>query len=421
MSKGLMQDMVRVGTPLKLKEKSKILEFKGGVSLPKEKGVRKSNTKYRIFLLAIISIVALLFALSYLFTKAKITIIPKTISLDINDDISASKNSSQDSLAFDLVVLSGEETKKIIGGEMKEVSNKATGTVVIYNSYNSSSQALDIDTRLEGSNGKIYKTAKKVVVPGIKEGKPGSVEVDIYASQGGESYNSGPIDYKIVGFNGTPKYTKFYARSKGDISGGFIGKIGIVSDLEKISAENELRAILESRLLAQIKEQIPDGFILFNDAIVLDIKDTNTTFLGNDDSTITAKVKGTLYGFLFEKDELVKKLAEDSIEEYDGSPLYLENLAELSFNLKNREDIVVENIKTINFTLLGSLNFVFKVDTEKLAQEVMGKPKKEFNKILELYKNIDSTNLVLRPFWKRSFPEELEDIEIIVNYPFQTK
>ena len=166
--------------------------------------------RYRIYFVALISVVFLLFALSFLFSGAKVTVVPKIKEISLNENLSAIKDSSVPGLSFDLAVISGEENKIIQGGEEKDVSIKAVGIVLIYNSYSSSSQALDIDTRLEGSNGKIYKTNKRITVPGItKDGKPGSVAVNIYAAEAGEEYNSSPLDFEIFGFKGTPKYSKF--------------------------------------------------------------------------------------------------------------------------------------------------------------------------------------------------------------------
>src|SRR3989344_1617125 len=232
MSRNLLQDMVRVKNSVSPRERS-VRDVSPNEDREKEKEKIPSQTKennkkskFRIYFVALFSVVFLLFALSFLFSKAKITIVPKTEEMSLNENLSAVKGGNAAlGLSFDLVVISGEESKTVPGGEEKDVAIPAQGTVLIYNSYSASVQNLDIDTRLEGSNGKIYKTVKKITVPGrISENKPGSVEVGIYGAETGEGYNSAPLDFKIFGFKGTPKYDKFYARSKGEITGGFKGK-----------------------------------------------------------------------------------------------------------------------------------------------------------------------------------------------------
>src|SRR3989344_9506234 len=161
----------------------------------------------RLWGVALISVVFFLFALSFLFTKAEVTVNPKIEDLILNENLSATKDASSDNLPFEVVIIPGQEERIVAGGELKDVSLSAKGTAIIYTSYSSATQRLDINTRLEGSNGKIYKTEKTVVVPGMKGAVPGSIEVGIYGAETGEEYNSGPLDFKIFGFKGTPKYS----------------------------------------------------------------------------------------------------------------------------------------------------------------------------------------------------------------------
>ena len=412
MSRNLLQDMVRVKSPVARRETQ---------SNPYETKQNKKGkeSKYRIYFVALISVVFLLFALSFLFSGAKIVITPKIREIPLNsENLSAAKDPNIPGLSFDLVVISGEENKTIQGGEEKEVEISAKGVVLIYNSYSSSSQVLDINTRLEGSNGKIYKTDKKITVPGMtKDGKAGSVEVGIYGADTGEEYNSTPLDFKIFGFKNTPKYSKFYGRSKGEITGGFKGKSPIVSSLEKTSAVSELKAVLETKLLKKVTDQIPSGFILFKDAVFLDIDDKNINFSPDKDNKVLISIKGTLYGFLFDEKELTKKIAQDIIEKYDGNEVYVPNIRNLIFSLNDKENISSADVKNINFALSGTPKIIWKVDEVKFISDILGQKKINFNAILSQYPSIDSAQLTIRPFWKSSFPEKSDSIQIIVNYP----
>ena len=376
------------------------------------------GSKYRLYFVALISVIFLLFALSFLFSSAKVVVTPKVKEIHLNENLSAAKDSNTSSLSFDLVVISGEENKIIQGGEIKDVVVAAKGTVLIYNTYSSSSQTLDIDTRLEGSNGKIYKTSKKITVPGMtKDNKPGSVEVGIYGAETGEEYNSVPLDFKIFGFRGTPKYSKFYARSKGEITGGFKGKAPVVSSLDKATIASELEATLKAKLLKKATDQIPSGFVLFKDAIFLDIDEKDVNFTPDKDSQVSVSIKGTLYGFIFNEKKLTAKIAQDIIDKYDGSEIYIPNIRDLTFSFTDKENISFADVKNIGFTLSGIPKIVYKVNEEKFTVDLLNKKKKDFNQILAQYPNISSAELIFRPFWKASFPEKSESIEIIVNYP----
>lgn len=437
MAKNLLQDMIVNKTGSEVdgyasSPKRKIWEEMKGEKreIPKEepsprfyqpqsyedRDVGSGGNKYGLWIVALFAIVMLLFALSFLFAKATINLNPKTKPINLNSTFSAIKENNSESLTFDLVAISGEEIKSVEGGEEKEVTEKAKGTVVIYNNFSSSPQPLAIDTRLEGSNGKIYKTETKLTVPGMKNGTPGSVEVKVYASEPGEDYNSEPLDFKIFGFKGTPKYEKFYARSKGDISGGFTGRSYTVADSEKSKYLLELKDSLENKLLTKAREQIPDGFILFDDAVALSIEGESTDFISKD-KNITISMKGTLYGLLLDEQKLTKEIAKSNVPGYDDSPVYIPNIQDLKFSILDKSSLSFKDTKAITFKLEGASNLVWSVDVQKLMSQVLGKKKKDFYNILAEYPNIDSADLIVKPIWKNSFPDEEKKINIIINEP----
>lgn len=426
MVKNLLQDMVRIKRE---KKEQEIYPAKNATADPIEPispeihDSSNSGYKYGLWFVALISIVFLLFAFSYLFFSAKVTINPKMQDLSLNENLSAIKNSNAGGLSFDLVVISGEESKEIQGGEEKDVSDKAKGVVIIYNSFGASSQMLSINTRLEGSNGKIYKTDAKITVPGMAQnGTPGSVEVGISAENAGEEYNSDPLDFKILGFKGTSKYTKIYARSKGKIEGGLKGKFSQISDIEKTDALNELKTALQAKLFKKVADQIPDGFILFKDATFLNV-DEETILPASKEGMVPINIKGTFYGFLFDEKKLTKEIVKTNVDKYDGSEVYVPNIKDLSFSLPtgqaglSNKEVSFKDVKEISFNLSGASKIVWKVDTEKLIADLLGKRKKDFNQVLSQYLNIDSADLVIKPAWKMSFPDKTKDINIIVNYP----
>jgi len=406
----LLQDMV--------KAKNSRKEAYHKVEYPKTPITNRSRRS--LWFVAIVSILFFLFSLSFFFANATVTVNPTIRDIELkNKSMTAVKNATAGSLSLDIVSISGEETKTLQATEKKEVSTKATGTVVLYNTFSTSPQSLSIDTRLEGSNGKIYKTSKALVIPGMnKSGKAGSVEATVYAAEAGEGYNSSPLDFKIFGFKGTPKYAKFYARSKTPLTGGFTGSSLAISDTEKAKAQEELKDSLKEKLLQKATEQIPDGFILFKDATFISIQD-ETFEPTTSDTDLPITIKGTLYGILLREDELTQKIAEESITNYDESEVYIPNIKDLIFHTSVKEDLVnnIPFVDNIEFTLSGKAQIVYRLDNEKFTRDLLKKPKDELNQVLSQYPNIASAELSLSPFWLRSLPSKSKDIKVIVNYP----
>jgi len=381
---------------------------------------KRKGSRYGLWFVAVIALVFFVFAVSSLFTKARVVVNPKIQDMVLNQTFSAVKDSNISRvLSFNLISLSGEEEKIVNTGEEKDYSQKAKGTIMLYNNFSDTSQKLVIDTRLEGSNGKIYKTEKAVIIPGIKDNKPGSIEIDIYANEPGEDYNTSPIDFKILGFKGSAKYEKFYGRSKGDISGGLVGKLRLVGEEDKAKAIEELNMTLQDKLFKKATIELPEGYILFKDAVIFKIDDESggvASALNQDE--VSVKIKGTLYGFLFEEKNLTNKIVETIIPKYDGSEVYIPKIKDFVIAISKEGTLFsFADIKNINFNLSGVSQIVWNTDEDKLKSVLVDKPKKDFEHILSQYPNIDFASLVLRPIWRRDMPSDMKDIKIIVNYP----
>ena len=334
----------------------------------------------------------------------------------LDNNFIAYKNANKHQLGFEIMMLDGEETKLIISENSQDIEQKAVGSVVVYNNYSDKPQKLLIDTRLETPNGKIYKTDSPVTVPGFKtengEVIPGSVEVGVFADLPGEEYNSDLTDFTIIGFKNSSKYDKFYARSKTKISGGLVGKFYVASEEEQDKVEAELTKTLQDKLFQQIDSQIPSGFVYYKDAIFFEFIKVQE-FLKGETSSIPFTIKGTIKVLLFKEESLTNIISKTLIEDIDASKVVIPKLRELQISIKNKEQINLNKAKEAPFSLSGSLKLVWKIDEEELAKSFANQKKKNFSNILSQYKNIDSAEATVRPFWKSAFPEDYKSIKII--------
>jgi len=428
MPKSIFQDMVKINNTRRLPKQlvEKRVDKKSTTDRPEQiervrefppremREVGTSKNRHALWTVAFVAIIFFLFSISYFFARASVVVDPKIKDFHLDLNLSADLDGDAESLSFNLVTISGEVSQAVSATEEKEVAESARGTIILYNNFSSLPQKLDINTRLEGSNGKMYKTEKALIIPGMKGSTPGSIEVVVYGADAGEAYNSGPLDFKVFGFKGTPKYEKFYGRSKGDLKGGFKGLSQVVSMTEKTKFVAELKNSLRDKLLQKATDQIPTGFVLLKDAISLDVEDD-----ADIEVLLMAKsivLKGTLHGVLFEEEKLNKKIAEKVIDKYDGSDVYISNIKDLLFKISDTGTPLKE-AKKIDFNLSGKATMVWKLDSEKLRADLLGKAKKDFSQILLQYPNIVSANLSLSPVWNRILPEKPKDIKIIVNYP----
>ena len=437
MPKSIFQDMVKINSsrkpeqinqPTKRAVRKPVSEVYDSVE--ENEAPRISKVRERIYLnenarppkkrslwiVAGVAVVFFIFSLSYFFARAEVTIDPKIKDFTVNLNLSADQDGGAESLPYDIISISGDVSKTVTASDEKEVAENATGAVILYNNLSTPSQKLDVDTRLEGSNGKMYKTKKAVVIPGMVGSTPGSIEVSVYAAEAGVASNSEPLDFKIFGFKGGPKYEKFYGRSKGNLTGGFKGLSRVVTESDKAKALEELTVTLREKLIQKATDQIPAGFVLLKDAVTLDIDEDVSVPVSSQGNSLPLSLSGTLHGVLFEEKKLSNAVAEKVVSDFDNADVYISNINDLKFKL-TESSVVLSVAKKIDFNLSGTAKIVWRLNSTVLTGELLGKSKSDFNQAMLGYPNVVSANLSLSPIWNRTIPDKASDIKIIVNYP----
>lgn len=395
------------------REKRSIFGNSRGLNRHEISGGRKRPT-YGLIITVVVSFVILVFALSLFFVGATVTVYPKQKSFSFNKLISASKD-GQSSVRFETIELEGKDSVPAEARGKKELKKKASGTIVVYNAYNSKSQKLIKNTRFETPDGKVYRIDAPITVPGttISGGKivPGSIEVVVYADEPGENYNIGKTDFTLPGFKGDPRYTKFYARSKTDMTGGFVGSVYAVSDVDASDAKLTLKKRLTDSLLKEARKTIPAEFILYDDATFFDFEDIK--IIGEEGAkTVNIEQNAKLYAVIFQRTSLAKYIAQVGIDNFDGSPVYSLSLDTLSFAMEDKEEIDYKNINKISFTLSGDVLIFWDFNQKNLIKDLLGKPKKNFQSILSKYTGIDRADLSVDPFWAQAMPDKEGQIKI---------
>lgn len=383
------------------------------------KNVNRSNiggsSRLAIWGIAVGAVIFLFFALLSVLSGAVVKITPLQEEVIVSGVFSAQKDAQKGELPFKLIVLEDTAYGKVLATGEKEVERKASGQIVIYNTYSSKSQKLIKRTRFETPDGKIYRINKSVVVPGttVENGKiiPGSIEVTVYADIPGDEYNIGLTDFTIPGFKGDPRFDKFYARSKTPMKDGFSGTVKIASKEDVAKVEKELQNSLKETLLTQARSQVPGDFILYDDAVFFLFNDVGDIVYGTKNSIDITK-KGTVYGVLFNKKDLSRYIASSLLEDYNGDDVYALGLEDLKFKVKDKDKFDASRDSRLSFTLEGKVLIVWEVGDTEVARDLAGTNKADFLTNIGKYANIEKATVVVKPFWRSTFPENSEDIII---------
>lgn len=409
------------GRPLRRPVRRSEKTTQGIFSKKKDPHLRGLGARRRIpwlygLMLASALIIILFFLFSFLFTGAQIVAFPKHEKIVVNGDFIASTDKALSNLPYEIMTLELSQSRAVVATGREEVTLKASGKIVIYNDYNTAKQRLIRNTRFETPLGLIYRINESIVVPGqtAEGGKtiPGSIEVTVYADEPGENYNIGLTDFTIPGFKGAPQFEHFYARSKSPITGGFVGEQLVVEEFEEERVRDELRAELNEKLLSETFSQVPEGFLLFEDAVFVEFE--SEPVVEQDGSAVLTE-KATLYGVLFEGEAFAKHIAQNTLAGFDDNPVALLSPETLSLTALDKSDVRPWEKDIFTFSLVGNATLIWLFDEEKLKNDLVGRDKEAIHTILSGYPSIERAEVIVRPFWRRSFPDTAEEIKIERN------
>ncbi len=362
-------------------------------------------------------LVSLIFLASQV-SKAEIEIWPKTELITLETKLTIDVNTDEIDLSYKIIPAYVFEAQKTLYEEFDstgKILKKAEGTIRLYNEYSTKSETWLKGTRFVSSEGKLFKSKDRIIVPGaeLKDGKliPRYVDVDVIAAEAGEDYNIEPTHFSIYVFRGTPRYTKFYGESLKSMTGG--GDSFQVTEQDLELAEQALVKKAKSASENDLKSKTPEGQIFLEDILETEVLEKfSLTKAGDEAKKFSFKVKTKSKTLLFEKKD---------IENYVRQ---LVSLQRSSSELLHKESLKIHYTpQTIDFNagkavldLNISVEVYSDISLNMLKRELMGKSLAGTKVFLENQPEIKEVKVEFWPFWVKNVPKDIEKINI--NYSF---
>ena len=374
----------------------------------------KNRRPYIVALLVLLVVLTPGFVIGYLLDGAELTVHPRVRDPIVNGTFEAAREPGANGLAFEIMTLEAEGERQVTATGEEEVSEQATGEIEIRNTGDGSERLIK-NTRFESPEGLIFRITESVVVPAADSDGPGTVRARVFADQPGEAYNIGPSEFSVPGYREggyDELYAAITARSSAPMQGGFEGISYIIGDEELAAAQDSLHTELEEALRARVAEERPAGFILYESGIAFSYESLPSTEAGED--LVTIKEKVSLHVPIFEAGAFASHVAAGTVPGYQNEPVRIEDSQALTFayTATTTAETDLRTLDSFEFRLEGNPRIVFTFDHEALKQELAGAAKTALPTILGNYPAIERAEAVIRPFWKRSFPENTEDIVI---------
>jgi hypothetical protein len=374
-----------------------------------------------LWFLVLVLLVFLFIVLSTWFGRLTFIITPRQATAQMMEyEITAYEVSlaADDVLSFSLISNEVVEREPVTASRRQSVADKASGQITVYNSFESHPQKLIAQTRFEAPDGKIYRIIEPLTIPGYtKDGDqivPGSVDVTVYADKAGEDYNIGLIDFTIPGFKNSDRYDKIYARSKTLMTGGFIGEKPVVSEVDKTQAEEVLNDRLTPLIDENLPMAVPPDFILFPGFTFKYFE--SPIIREDDDGNLMMEKKLVQIGVIFDLDELSKVLAREfATNRYRGEEIEILNPDGIEASLVGRDRLDPKQLDELTMVLNGSINLIWKIDQDRLADELKSLNQQEMADILVDFPAIERARTKFLPPWIRTAPQNPNKIKIKLN------
>jgi len=372
---------------------------------------RKSRGGFPVRLLVIALVVVVLCVVALMaFGGAKVEATPAMKSATVATTFSATPSAGD--LPYQTITAESTVELNVKAEGTETVDLPAQGVITIYNEQEKTQELIN-NTRFETSEGLIFRIRESVRVPAGTEGAPGQLQVTVYADVGGETHNIGPSSFKLPGLKGGAAYDAVYATSEEGMKGGFSGTRASVAQTTRLARYEEMKPEIEKNLYAAIAEKIPEGYVLLGGATFIDYVAEPDAGAASD--AVALRQRGSATAFVFPKESLARAIAFSSLGVYGGQPVTLRSSEGLSFTPS--EGLRPVNGETITFSLSGSTDIVWIVDTEEVRGAIAGKSRDAARTILAGFSEIAEARLVLKPFWKGTLPEDPAEIEVKLQEP----
>jgi hypothetical protein len=329
-------------------------------------------------------------------------------------DAAVSKmNIDKNLLAGELFTAHKNVTQLFPASGSATVSEKAAGKITVYNAYSSTPQTLVAMTRFSTPDGKIFRLANQIVVPGaqITNGKiiPASIDANLVADKPGPDYNVGPVPRLVLpGFKGTPRYDSFYGEIKQPLQGGFTGQKAVPTSDDISKAKSKTSDILKTSLENYFLNSYPSDFKILDGASDFNITKLNVNEKTDANGNFSVFGEADLQAVGFKETDLRAFLL--SIAKKDNPNSVFTGL---NIDYSQVKPDFKRQLETFNVSVSGTLAPDFSADDFKT--KILGKSITDIKKMVSALPGLSSAKVSLWPIWLGSLPSEPDRVKIEVN------
>lgn len=322
-------------------------------------------------------------------------------------------NAAQNTIPAQIFTSDKNATQLFPASGKANVSIKAQGTLTVWNAYSSAAQQLVATTRFVTPDGKIFRLAGAITVPGAKvtNGQivPSSIDAAVVADQAGPDYNVGPVDkLTIPGFQGSPKYTAFYGQLKSGAAGGFVGNRAVPTAADITAAKAKISDALKANLASAITTSYPNNFKILDGATSVQVTKLTVSTTTDASGNFSVFGEATLQAIGFDENAFRNFLLELAQKQEPSS-----TFSALTLDYSGVQPDFGKGRVTFALAAQGSLEPAFSGDDFKTA--ILGKSINDARTAIAGLPELASGRISAWPMWLWNVPSDPGKVEVSSN------
>ena len=291
----------------------------------------------------------------------------------------------------------------------KDIGNKATGTITVYNCDSGSSFGLQAGTTFVASDGHQFKSNAAATVGGLTGSAStcrttsshtgaGTASIAVTAVDLGDEYNVAAGNFTINGISGD-----IYASSSAAMAGGSHQQATVVSQEDVDKAKSQLAGPDNTAAKNELKKQFVGDFIVIEESFTADTgQPTLEPAVGQPAQQAKMTVE-TTYSYVAiaraDAKAIITDVVNGALQNKTDQQMYSLGDNNISFQVFRKQDDSKYTTRMVNTAYIGP-----KIDTKALAKQLTGKRFGEIQSIVNQIQGVNKVDIDLSPFWVNTAP-----------------
>lgn len=294
--------------------------------------------------------------------------------------------------------LTREKEAKFPATGRKNLGGKASGTLSLYNYWDSNPQNLGVGTKFSSSS-KTFLGKSAASIPGtsIRGGNivPGTASVEIEAENPGEEYNVPAGRFTIVGLS-SAEQEKIYGQSNKDITGGFSKEVSVVSESDFNGAKEKLTQEVSQELEEEFSQAAEGLEVLEKAKENQTLEAKSSVEVEGEANDFNLKVSQRQRAIVFEQNNF-RKFVFNYLEKQIPYDKMLTLGPDDQINPRVKETKYDEQVMNLEVSTTAKMSS--RLEIEKIRQDLKGKSKKTAEGYLQNLNGTSGFEIRYHPSW----------------------